>query len=1207
MNTPRSAQIRTVRIGFCAALLCLLAALVPGAARAAEPPLFAEFPPGGVPGQGAGMLDTGEEAGGMAASPVNHRLYVSDVRNRRISVFTAWGEFVKAFGWGVRDGASEFQTCTTDTGCQAGISGAGPGQFGVGVRKNITYEGPNGVAVDAFGDVYVMDLGNLRVQKFDAEGNFLLAFGGKVNLTTGGNVCTAASGDVCGAGQLGAGPGEFRIEFHGYDDGSEGLPVRDYLDVAPGGDVYVGDRDRIQVFNPDGSFKSSFALPEPGNPGALAVDPAGSNLYFAYANTIGFNASSRQPGVYRLKRSDGTQVGAVLPMENTAALAVDPSGQLYVASDPTSTPTPRVVEFDPAGNELGQFGELATTGFPKHVMLMLTTGVVGPGAGDVDIYASDYRSGFTSLIRAYGAIPNPITVGPPPKVSPEISEQFASSVDSDGAVVKARINPLFWNDTTYHVEYGTAPCSSGSCTSVPGGPGSKLTSRVTNAPTLSAGVFLGGLQPDTTYHYRFVAQSSGSDGQSVRGVGGKVGVDGAEGTFTTRPLTEPVEPCANDVFRLGAGALLPDCRGYEMVSPLDKNNADILTLTNPLELPARRIQSSLSGEKLTYSSFKAFGDAEGSPYSTQYLAERHAGEGWVGHSITPPRKGVSLLAVAGLDAQFSAFTPDLCSGWVLQDTALSLSPDAVPGFPNLYKADLCGSGGYEALTRVPPPNRPPDLYLFEVQGRSADGSHTVIRANDKLTANAPANELPKVYDYFEGGLRLVCVLPNKVAVSGCSAGTSEGAIPSGNTGAASFSNAVSADGQRIFWTAAATGPGKLYLRSNGVETTAISAGPAEFLGASPDGSKAIYREGKDLYEFEVGVNAPEAGTRIAGGLGERPGGVVGMSEDATRVYFVSGEDLDGGGLATAGQPNLYLYGGGAFTLVATLANDDVESPFNPVSIEPFRHAARVTADGEAVAFVSRNELTGQDSTDVNSGEADSQVYLWSAGDEVLRCVSCNRTGARPLGADANVHISQIKKPFWAAALLPTTESNLYSPRVLSDDGQRIFFESFDKLVSRDTNGTLDVYQWEADGKGSCEDPEGCIELISNGESPQRSEFVDADPQGENVFFTTGASLVGQDPGLIDVYDARIGGGFPPPPPPLPGCEGEACQGPTSPPNDRTPSSIGFKGPGNAGPKPRARRCPRGKRAVRRAGKARCVAKKSARAKRSKANNGRKGR
>jgi hypothetical protein len=57
--------------------------------------------------------------------------------------------------------------------------------------------------------------------------------------------------------------------------------------------------------------------------------------------------------------------------------------------------------------------------------------------------------------------------------------------------------------------------------------------------------------------------------------------------------------------------------------------------------------------------------------------------------------------------------------------------------------------------------------------------------------------------------------------------------------------------------------------------------------------------------------------------------------------------------------------------------------------------------------------------------------------------------------------------------------------------------------------------------------------------------------GSDIFFFSKAQLVGQDTdGLVDVYDARIDGGFPAPPP-KPSCSGDACQGPAS-----TPPSFG---------------------------------------------------
>ena len=131
----------------------------------------------------------------IATDPTNHRVYVAETKNRRVSSYTPWGEFVMAFGWGVRTGSNELQTCTALTGCRKGLSGSGAGQF-IEVPGKGGYGSPSGVAVDSSGDIYVMDLGNFRVQKFDDAGHFLLAFGGQVNQTTGGDICTAASGDT---------------------------------------------------------------------------------------------------------------------------------------------------------------------------------------------------------------------------------------------------------------------------------------------------------------------------------------------------------------------------------------------------------------------------------------------------------------------------------------------------------------------------------------------------------------------------------------------------------------------------------------------------------------------------------------------------------------------------------------------------------------------------------------------------------------------------------------------------------------------------------------------------------------------------------------------------------------------------------------------------------------------------------------------------
>jgi hypothetical protein len=148
---------------------------------------------------------------------------------------------------------------------------------------------------------------------------------------------------------------------------------------------------------------------------------------------------------------------------------------------------------------------------------------------------------------------------------------------------------------------------------------------------------------------------------------------------------------------------------------------------------------------------------------------------------------------------------------------------------------------------------------------------------------------------------------------------------------------------------------------------------------------------------------------------------------------------------------------------------------------------------------------------------------------------------------------------------------------LTEDGNRLFFQSYDALLPSDSNGAQDVYEWQrADGPKTCEQvgaqlyvpsAEGCISLISSGQSPEDSEVIEASKGAGDVFFATNSSLLPQDRGLYDVYDARVGGGYPPPPLPPPACEGEACQGVPAPPNDPTPASSAFEGAGNVVEKP----------------------------------------
>jgi DNA-binding beta-propeller fold protein YncE len=1139
---------------------------------------------------------------GVAVNPTTGDVYVVEEANGRVSEFSPWGVFIRAWGWGVRDGSAELQTCTSETGCREGLKGSGAGEFDFSVL---------GVALDSAGDVFVVEKNNHRVQKFDSEGHFLLMFGGGVDQGPHhpGDVCTAAfiaEGDTCGAGSAGTAAGQFG-----------GAAEGGYIAVGPGDKVYVGDRERIQRFDTSGDYVESLSLPGK-TVMALAVAPSG-DLYVAFANE-NLENSLPVPDVVELSPAGATL--ATLPVQEPWALATDQTGDLYVVDGAALASNnleeqPEVRKFTSAGVEAPNF--TFHDGFvnSRGIATSSACGIEG-----VDLLISNNRYPYSPVgffVRLYGLPPN-VAICPPPKVAPAISLQYAVSVSDESAAVRAEINSKFWSDTDYYVEYGTGRCAEGDCDQEqPMAPGSQLSTTTNSQVLRTKNVVLQNLRPGTVYHYRFVASSSG--GGPVRGVGGEVGKDGAEGTFTTFPSPVSAKAdCPNQSLRTGPSALLPDCRVYELVSPIEKNGGDIEVLGGfapaPFvgEYPARIDQAVPDGERITYSTARAFGDSHSAPWSSQYVAERSTSSGWSSRSLNPSFSNVSIYPQRDQEIPFTAFSEDLCSAWLQQQSTLTLTPNAPEGVPNVYRHSNCGAGGYELLTTAPPPGVQPGKeyllpggaeYLPKVQGWTPSGDHSFVRVNGRLTADAASGYEYQLYETSKDGeLRLVSVLPNGTATS---TGSSLGTLASfeGNDFRNdSVTHAVAANGTRIFWSGENRHIGTtnentiientIYLRVDPLAeqsadgkcdereracTLRISNPGSRFWAANPAGSRLVYQTGEDLYEGlieETGETLSVQARVIAAGVN----GVLGMSEDLKRVYLVSsavlspGAKNEQGAEAVSGKPNLYLYEAGEssrLTFIATVSELDASE--RSISLDNFLSSlrlARVSANGDEAVFASDADLAGYDNADVNSGEPDYEVYLYEADGGLgrLRCVSCNPTGARPDGSDLGKVGSQ---PYWVAAEIPGWSYAQYPSRVLSANGSVLFFESYDALLLGDTNGVRDVYEWErASSQQACEElgaslyvasAGGCLSLVSSGESPQPSEFIDASSDGHDVFFTTNQGLVSEDPGLVDLYDARIDGGFPAKPP-MSVCEGEACQNPPSPPRDVTPASATFDGPGD---------------------------------------------
>ncbi|MGN6663093.1 MAG: fibronectin type III domain-containing protein [Solirubrobacterales bacterium] len=725
-----------------------------------------------------------------------------------------------------------------------------------------------------------------------------------------------------------------------------------------------------------------------------------------------------------------------------------------------------------------------------------------------------------------------LSASPARAAAPSIRATWSTGVTASSANLRAEVNPGGLS-TNYHFQYLTRSAYLAGGESFSGAVSTPETFLGFGNSYELALAHVGGLTPSTAYEYRVVATNSASP---------PGGTPGKPRSLTTQE--------SSPAFGL------PDARGWEMVSPAEKNGGAIQGFGQ--NRGGGVLQAAAQGGAITYSSASSFAEGpEGAPPASQYVSRRTS-SGWTTENVTAP----TLSGVYGTEpigVPYRIFSEDLARGLMLNgvhcrgegtgcpvDAPVLTGSGALAGYQDYYLRDSA-NGSFTALLSESDDEflrlEPEQLYLG-FAGASPDLAHVVLSTCAKLTANAseaPGGEgcdptKPNLYEWSGGGLSLVNVAPGAAL-----------AAPSG---------AISADGARVYFVEA----GKLYLRE-GANAPQLLAEGGEFQTATPSGSMAFYTKAGHLYRYDA-VSHSSSDLTPAGGVA----GVLGASADGSVVYFQNSS-----GIERWESP-------GTLTPVAVAAAASQKGDWPPAT-----GAARVSSDGEELLFVSKASLTGFDNTDQTTGGADAEVFLWQNSGAGLLCVSCNPTEERPLGASAIPGaVANGEVGAFASGELPTDS---YKPRVLSANGRRLFFDSGDSLVPGDTNNRPDVYQWEAQGEGSCTRAAGCLALISSGRGADGASFVDASADGSDAFFLTGESLVPADPGSADVYDARVGGGFPEPPPPLE-CVGDACQPLPQAPEDPTVGTT-VSGPGNP-PLPTNKRCPKGKRLVVRHGKVSCM-------------------
>jgi hypothetical protein len=647
---------------------------------------------------------------------------------------------------------------------------------------------------------------------------------------------------------------------------------------------------------------------------------------------------------------------------------------------------------------------------------------------------------------------------------------------------------------------------------------------------------------------------------------------------------------------------LPEGRVYEKVSPLFKGGFGVnktLAVEPGGEAVAFQSVGVFAGAPNAQfgSSYQAFRSASG--WSTVALAPPSSIAPFASLSGFSPSLGASLWELypgtqnhnPGKVLQFAAHAsgaPDTAAGFDLLGPALT-SADGRPVDKNhtdvsAFSADLChvvvetlspllpgaanseqdydvsaGCHGESSYTRfvalnsaggllAPGPCTP---HVGGFNAVSRDGSDIFFLAGD------PENcRLSQVFVRV-GGVRTLEV---SKPLAGCAGG--EVPCPSWGSRPAARLWGASEDGSRVFFT------------------TAAPLDPAHDLDA-----------GNDLYMARVGcpgeASGCEAGQRVVTGLtqishdphaGQAADvqGVVSIAPDGSRVYFVARAVLSEaanqqGQAALAGADNLYVYdsatGQTAFVgdlcsgpqlsgaVAAASCPADLEEEVvgeerrDDVGLwEAGSHAFAQTAgaDGRFLVFSTFARLLG--AGPLADGDDAQDVYRYDAQTGQLLRVSLGEGGADANGNrnDGEAIVGQLDElPARAADArvrppanqLASQEHNVFA-RAASEDGSRIVFSTLEPLSPHAENGQFDVYEWH----------DGVVSLVSCGCStgPDREPVIT--PSGRDLFFTSSAALVPEDTdGALDVYDARLGGGFAPVEAPVQRCEGDACQGPLTNP------------------------------------------------------------
>jgi hypothetical protein len=993
-----------------------------------------------------------------------------------------------------------------------------------------------GAAVDSAGNIWVANKATKRILKYSSAGASLP-----------GSIDTSAQGTPC------------RIAFDSGDDL--------YIGIAGS----QSGKSGVWKYTAASGYSSATRIAQERPDAFIAVDPSTDRLYVTEPTEGNPKVDIYDPTGQLLDRFDlGASVAAV------NGIGVDATNHVVYVADNAN----HKVHAFPPGLLLPEVTARAASGQTN------TTATLNGLVGDQGVALNDChfeyvseaafrKTGFSDLSSggsvpcspAAASIPLDLDDHPVSATATGLSENTAyrfrlaaASADGsssvDGAAFLSAGRPLVETTgspvrsattarlegrvyahgeaSTYHFEFGSeGPCDANPC-------------EATEAHSAGSGEEIQlvaqqveGLQPNTTYHYRLIADNGNPLGSG----------NGNDMTVTTRASDAPLShgrlpgPPGSD-------------RAYEMVSLPDSGGNPVITAFAVSDDGNRAVYRVNGGTPISKS-----GTSLSSLYAERTEVAPHLG-GWRSEDISPPRD-----QVGGGTWVEPAGRTDLSDQVVLNvDTSTEVGEiwRLRPGQP-------------AALVYQPKLFRP-DGQLGEAVITSDDASRVVVR---ELGTLDPAHPVPpgveNLYDVSSGTPKLVGFLPDG-SIPACGATTN---IKNGNQ-VSRAPHWLSSDGSLLFFESC-TG---LFMRDLDAEETR-QIGPGAFIKWTPG---AVFFSttqslnpgdtgGTDIYRYEIGSEALKCVTCVLEDQDVNITGSVAVAADGSRVYFRTDSVLAPG----AASPGVYRVNvaSGDLAYVAPIGSSAIgETAFGGQAITP---------DGSVLVFASDhpglNAVGGQQ----NGGTR--QYYRYDDRDRSLTCLSCPQDGSDP--------VDSVLSRLLASG---DGEGAGANKTALSADGKTFAFATPTSLLKTDQNtfrpgqepqvGT-DVYEWR----------DGQLLLITNGltEWPVKSPpYVSAiTPSGNDIFFAAAAQYT-QDAldGYQRLYDARIGGGFEFPPSPKP-CPLEVCQGtPKGAPEERAPGTGSFAGASTVGTTA-PRSCPKGRHKVRKGGKARCVKSQSRKHRRAK--------